>query len=648
MKKFLSVLLAVALLLSLVPVGAAEFCLAATEVTEGHYTYTVTKGVVTITDVNGSFNYGAVIIPSTLGGYPVTSIGESAFRWNDSFTSVTIPDSVTSIGESAFSGCDWLMSVTIPDSVTSIGEEAFRGTEYYNTDTNWENGVLYIGNHLIRAKRDGGGEYVIKAGTKTIADSAFSGCDSLTSVTIPDSVTSIGDTAFFSCDSLASVTIGNGVTSIVEMTFGSCISLQSVTIPDSVTNIGDMAFFSCVSLASVTIPDSVTNIGDMAFWRCISLQSVTIPDSVTSIGCEAFSFCTSLVSVTIGSGLTSIVDKVSGVDVFGGAVFFGCDSLKSIVVAEDNVAYCSENGVLFSKDKTRLIQYPAGKTDIAYTIPDSVTNIGDTAFSGCDSLTSVTIPDSVTSIGYYAFDGTKYYDTDTNWENGVLYIGNHLIRAKSDVGGEYVIKAGTKTIADSAFEYCASLTSVTIPDSVTNIGGTAFSGCDSLTDVYYSGSEADRANMTIRAYNQPLVDAAWHYNHVHVCDHANTTMENAKAATCTEDGYTGDTVCADCGETVAAGEILPAADHDFGDDDLCDVCGAAREVQIVSVGDVDGSGKVDSTDARLVLQYAVKKIDGAKLELATADVDGSGKVDSTDARLILQYAVKKIQKFPAA
>ena len=193
----------------------------------------------------------------------------------------------------------------------------------------------------------------------TIGDSAFKYCDSLTSVTIPDSVTTIGDNAFWSCIDLTSVTIPDNVTSIGEWAFGYCSSLTSVTIPDSVTEIGISTFAGCDSLTSVTIPDSVTTIGDHAFEGCSSLTNITIPESVTTIGGSAFAFCSRLTSVTIPDGITTIGDYA----------FCECDSLTSV------------------------------------TIPDSVTTIGNYAFYNCSSLTSVTIPDSVTTIGVYAFSG---------------------------------------------------------------------------------------------------------------------------------------------------------------------------------------------------------------------------------------------------
>ena len=256
----------------------------------------------------------------------------------------------------------------------------------------------------------------------------------------------IGLTASAKTDGYYTYTVSNGKSTITDCStsISGDISIPSTLGGYSVTSIGSSAFYDCAALTSVTIPNSVTSIDIGAFEDCTSLTSVTIPNSVTSIGAWAFENCTSLTSVTIPNSVTSI----------GNFAFSGCESLTSINVDENNENYCDINGILFNKDKTELIQYPIGKTDTSYTIPDSVTSIGAWAFYNCTSLTSVTIPNSVTSIGSYAFYGCKLL-TSITIPNSVTSIGSY------------------------AFYGCESLTSITIPDSVTCIGDRAFDNCSS-------------------------------------------------------------------------------------------------------------------------------------------------------------------------
>ena len=398
----------------------------------------------------------------------VTSIGNFAFSDCTSLTNITIPNSVTSIGDYAFYGCENLINITIPNSVTSIGNFAFcmcTSLTSINVDSNNEkymsdNGVLYTKDKktLIQypSKKEKT-EYIILQGTTSIGNYAFHYCTNLTNITIPNSVTSIGDDAFYICTNLINITIPNSVTSIGYRAFYLCKSLTNITIPDGVISIKNQTFYCCESLTRLIIPSSVISIGDYAFHYCTNLTNITIPNSVTSIGDNAFYGCENLINITIPNSVTSI----------GNDVFNGCISLTSINVDSNNEKYMSDNGVLYTKDKKILIQYPGKKEGTEYLILQGVESIEDYAFWGCGNLTNIIIPNGVTSIGYSAFYRCTSL-TNITIPNSVTSIG------------------------DFAFNECTSLTNIAIPDSVTSIGDHAFYKCDSLSVLCKSNSYAEQ------------------------------------------------------------------------------------------------------------------------------------------------------------
>ncbi|MBQ7203799.1 MAG: leucine-rich repeat domain-containing protein [Eubacterium sp.] len=381
---------------------------------------------------------------------------------------------------------------------------------------------------LIPSKIDG---YPVTA----IGEQAFLGCSSLTSINIPNGVTSICVSAFNSCSSLTSVNIPNSVTSIGEHAFWGCSSLTSIDIPNSVTSIGAEAFYICSSLSSITvasgnpyydsrdncnaiietatstliigcnntiIPTNVTSIGEGAFYRCTSLTSINIPNSVTYIGNDAFASCSSLTSVSIGNGITSIgrfafascynlknINLPNSVNNIGWYAFSMCRSLESVVLPK-NLKYMNENTFnscisLVSVVLPEHLEYIregafAGcKSLTSIDIPNSVTYIGDTAFSMCRSLKSFVMPDSVNTVGRAIFYGC------TSLQSCVL--SNNIDGLDSD-GGFGVARAGF-------FEDCKSLETITIPNSVKFIGARAFMGCSSLTSICLS------ENITKLEYN---------------------------------------------------------------------------------------------------------------------------------------------------
>ena len=481
-----------------------------------------------------------VEIAEEYGGLPVKNIYDSAFRGNKTITSVVIPDSVTSIGGGAFAYCSALTSVVIPNSVTSIGTGAFYGGN--SLQFNEYGNCKYLGNSsnpylvLIEASNKDMSSYEIHNYARVILENAFY-CCSLTSVVIPDSVTSVGDYAFRGCNSLTSVVMGNSVTNIGQAVFYDCYSLNEITvdekneyyksiegnlytkdgktllqyaigktstefsIPNSVTSIGKWAFYGCSRITSVIIPESVTYISDYAFWNCSCLTSIIIPDSVTSIGEGAFLNCSALTSIVIGASVTSI-----------GEGAFMCNSLNQITVTEENAFYKSIEGNLYTKDGKKLLQYAIGKDATEFYIPDSVTSIGDRAFENCSALTSVVIPDSVTHIDQYAFKSCTSL-TSVVIPDSVTSIDNYAF-VKCSALTSAIIGNSVTSIGNYAFYGCDSLTSVVIPDSVTSIGNYAFYYCDALTDVYYTGSEEEWSKISISEYNEELQNATIHYNYV--------------------------------------------------------------------------------------------------------------------------------------
>ena len=401
-----------------------------------------------------------------------------------------------------------LLPQTIEDLSTKATEEELK--EAFIDE--W--GVKYSkdGRKLLKAPSDLKGDFSFKEGTKIICDSAFSMCNFLTSIIVPNSVTSIGEGAFSGCillfkiiipnsvtsigdlafmdsNALSHIVISNSVTSIGDGTFYGCSSLTNIVIPDSVTSIGDIAFSGCRSLSNIVIPDSVTSIGDYVFEGCTSLSNIVIPDNVTSIGSNAFKNCSSLSNIVIPDSVTSI----------GKGVFSGCLSLKYIsipvnVICLNGNPFSEWNGkldclspnfvhecdILFNKDKSEIISFRNQKIE-SYIIFSNVKRIGDSAFSGCRSLSNIIIPDSVTSIGDGAFYGCSSL-TNIVLPDSVTSIGSNAFRDCSSLSN-IVISDSVTSIGDYAFEGCASLSDIVVPDSVTSIGSDSFRGCRSLSNI---------------------------------------------------------------------------------------------------------------------------------------------------------------------
>ena len=385
-----------------------------------------------------AFSYSYV--KSVIIGNNVKTIGNNAFSNNSLLASVTMGTNVQSIATFAFYNCSYLSAVNnIPNTLISIGASAFRGCSKL-TDINID-GVKSIGEYAFYEC------YKLESislgdSLNSIGEQAFMYCKELKSIALPNSIVSVGSSAFSCCSKLDSVVLGEGLTNIANNTFYKCSALKQLTIPNSVTNIGEYTFYNCTLLNQIHIPNTINSIGEYAFTNCSALDSIYIPEGITKIGAHTFENCAALRIAKLPKSVTSI----------GGYAFAECKNLTSI------------------------------------DIPDGVVCIEGSTFKNCTSLTSITIPNSVTKIDLGAFASTGYYNDTNNWEDGVLYISNCLIEAKSSIAGDYNIKPGTRIIADYALYGCNNLTSVTFPESVKSIGAAAFYECKKMSVVNMSDS----------------------------------------------------------------------------------------------------------------------------------------------------------------
>ena len=358
---------------------------------------------------------------------------------------------------------------------------------------------------------------VIPDSVTTIGMGAFYGCEYLTEITLPfvgatkdgtedvyfgyifgaelygyDDMYAVPDQAEYIPSSLKNVTI-TSATSIGDFAFYECRGLMEIELPDSVTTIGMGTFYDCSSLTEITIPEGVTSMGAFIFGHCVALSNVTLPKGMTSMGEGVFAYCTALTNIIIPEGtielglgafafcssLTSITipDSVTSI---GDYALAGCN-FTEIIVSANNENYQAIDGNLYSKDGTFFIQYATGKTETSFEMPENVTKMGGYAFAGCSNLTSVVISDEITEISEFAFADASGL-TSISIPKKVTTIGDSSFYGCSSLT-EIVIPDSVTTICDSAFEYCSGLTSVIVPDSVTEIGYYAFAHCENLTEI---------------------------------------------------------------------------------------------------------------------------------------------------------------------
>ena len=491
-------------------------------------------------------------IPSEILGIRVSEVDDYAFCGHNELKSVTIPNSVDLIGVGAFADCKNLSELNIPNSVDYIEEFAFHNTAWYNKQPD---GIVYCSKiaYCWKGRIPKNHSLVIKTGTRAVSPYAFSATiyeergyytngnqnnvANIVSVKIPGTVKIMGHDAFQGCEKLKTVTIEEGCSTVENGAFQECSSLMNFEFPQSVSTIGGGIFYNCTSLTSVKFPKSVDTIGTALFQNCSSLEKISYPKGTEKV--LDFIDCTSLKEIEIPDTV-----KIIGDEGYEEYVFRGCPSIEKITVSKDNMNYSDENGILFNKDKTKIIFYPSNNKNKTYTVPDTVTDISG-AFKCNSSLENLYISRNVNNIDKLTFlggtsikniyvdkDNSEYSDIDGvlfnkekttliayptgRTENsytipkGVVKIANRAFRysyllenvdcsdtveiGERSFGDCKKLKSirfseGLKTIGCGAFENCSELMNITIPNSVTQIG----SGCfydTSVVNVFYNGTSA--------------------------------------------------------------------------------------------------------------------------------------------------------------
>lgn len=360
------------------------------------------------------------------------TIGDGELKkCEDNGRSITVDEGVRIICADAFKDRKALHTIILPQTLETIGEESFRGCSNLEAMD-------------------------VPEKTSRICSSAFRDCISMKSLKVRNGYIKIGERAFENCASLESISLPDGLTEIYGGVFNSCKSLVHIDLPKNLTILGESAFSDCICLEKIEVPEAVVKIDDLAFNGCTNLTKIVLHEGLRKIGKGAFKNCRNLKQIELPISLSSI----------GDAPFRGCESIKSIHVDPKNRYYKSEpnkregsDHVLFNKNKSVIVAYPASSREVQYDIPDSVTVISDWAFSECKKLNRITIPDSVSEIGEGAFCNCVLLD-------------------------EVEIPDSVEKIDDCAFRGCASLEKVVIPSSVKDLGWGLFDGCEGAVTVY--------------------------------------------------------------------------------------------------------------------------------------------------------------------
>lgn len=484
--------------------------------------------------------YGCRNLQSLICGANLTNIGENAFYNCSALNNVSLPDGLKTIGRYAFRNCTGLKSIHLPDSLKTISGWAFYGCSNLssvNYPTSWTSVGTYRYSPFCNCPKLT--KIVVPKGVTKIPYWAFDGMTSLKSISLPNTLTEISSSAFYGCTGLTSISLPDGLKTIGEETFSGCTSLTSIYLPDSLKTIGGSAFYGCSSLSSVNYPTGLTTVdGISPFRNCPKLTSIVVPEGVTVIPDYAFDGVTSLTSIKLPSTLTEI----------GFSTFSGCTGLTSIslpdslkTIGADAFCDCSNlsgvnypanwravtgstspfrncpklTSIVVPEDAAEIPKYAFdGVTSLtSIELPSGLVEIGVYAFRGCTSLTSISLPDGLGVIGTDAFYGCSNLSSVSYPESWALVVASNYFYSpfrNCPKLTSIVVPEGVTQIPDDAFSGMASLTSISLPSTLTEIGCEAFGGCTGLTSISLPdgletiGADAFIACTNLSSINYPL------------------------------------------------------------------------------------------------------------------------------------------------
>lgn len=405
--------------ISMIALFVAVFCctVSAKEVNRLSFGYHYSANYATVYGCNIT-DEGELNIPAMMKGLPVYAIESDGFDDYAKITKLNIPNPITVIGSGAFSDCVQMEEIKISSSVKHVGKDAFLNSGYYNNINNWdESGALYIDDVLIKVKPLFAGKFIVKEGTRLIADNAFEGCKNITEVSIPDTVECVGKDVFVDSGVCENASNWTGDALYIDKWLVAVKDTNTFELETGVNYIADDAFQCCDAIEEVVLPEGVLRIGAYAFWGCSALARITIPSTVEYIGKDAFTNC----------------------------------SLKEIVVHPDNKKYIAYNGILYTKNLDTAIRCPQ-QEDGTVTLANETQYIADDCFSGCVQIENIVLPSSLEGIGDSAFSECRNVN-------------------------QFLFPKTLKRIGRFAFANCSKIKAVVIPDSVEIIGENSFSRC---------------------------------------------------------------------------------------------------------------------------------------------------------------------------